>query len=144
MPAEQPTPKVVPVAPPTTTTCPACSGVVAYGAKNCPHCGKSKPAPAPKKLTNRSHVLIALGGLLFLTLLVQMSNGSSSGGRQSAEFNNQAATIINVNGYLCAEVESAFKNSKDQFEVTCKLYRQGSSESKTYLILAEGKVAVKR
>jgi hypothetical protein len=143
-PVVQSTPKPVPTATPTTTTCPACNGLVAYGAKNCPHCGKSKPAPPPKKLANRRHIFFALTVLLLLFVLAgQAPNGSGTGG-VSTEFKNQASVIINANGYLCAEVESAFKPSEDQFELTCKLYRQGSSESQTYLLnTVSGKVRIK-
>lgn len=45
-------------------TCRTCNGVVAYGAKACPHCGQSDPAPTP--ITKRPFAMIVLGifGLL--------------------------------------------------------------------------------
>ena len=51
---------------PKTTSCPACGGLVAFGAKVCPHCGKSKPAPKRRTLVTKERVLIALGLLLML------------------------------------------------------------------------------
>lgn len=128
-----------------TTFCPACSGVVAYGAKQCPHCGKARPAPKPKKTVSRVTVIAAIvGTLAIVSLASQAPTGSSSGGL-SADFKEQAATLINLNGFLCAEVESALKPSSDKFEVTCRLYRQGSSERGTYLVDSQtGKVTLKR
>ena len=43
-------PKAKPVAA-TLANCPACGGLVAIGAKACPHCGRDDPAPAPKQST---------------------------------------------------------------------------------------------
>jgi len=56
----------------STTTCPACGGLVAYGAKSCPHCGKAKPAPKPPKKVTKKHLLIA-GGVLVL-IFIGLSN----------------------------------------------------------------------
>lgn len=53
---------------PTLSTCPACGGVVAVGAKTCPHCGKSKPTPKPPTKVTRKHLLIA-GGVLVLFMI---------------------------------------------------------------------------
>lgn len=59
-----------------TATCPACGGLVAKGAKACPHCGKQNPAPKP---TNRAVLLLA--GLLLVGFMVMLSTrepGTSS------------------------------------------------------------------
>ncbi len=70
---KRPIPPAAPVA--KTTNCPACGGLVAYGAKTCPHCGKSKPAPEPPrpptKVTKTHLVLAAL-----LLLAISMSIGN--------------------------------------------------------------------
>jgi len=43
-----------------TTSCPACNGLVSYGAPTCPHCGKKNPAPKPPKEVTKKHIAIAL------------------------------------------------------------------------------------
>ena len=62
--------------PPTTagavTTCPACSGTVAYGAKTCPHCGKAKPAPKPPMKITKTHLVLA--ALLLIAIIASQSN----------------------------------------------------------------------
>lgn len=68
--AKPPVPEPAPI--PTTTNCPACGGLVAYGARSCPHCGKDKPAPkppAPPTKVTKKHLLIA-GGCIALFMLV--------------------------------------------------------------------------
>jgi uncharacterized protein (UPF0212 family) len=52
---------------PMTSTCRTCAGLVAVGAKTCPHCGQAKPAPKPPTRVTGTHLLIAAGVLgLFL------------------------------------------------------------------------------
>lgn len=128
----------------TTATCPACNGVVAYGIKQCPHCGKPKPAPEPPKAVTRNQVVGALAGLvLVIGFLAQDSTNKLPAGN-STDFKTQAATLINANGHLCAGVVSAFKPREDQLEVVCNLYRQGSDERRAYSVnVVSGKVVVK-
>jgi len=44
-----------------------------------------------------------------------------------------AATMININGYLCAEVVELNKLESGNFEVTCIKYRGGSGKA-TYIV----------
>lgn len=126
------------------TNCPICMGVVAYGVKNCPHCGKARPAPRSKRAISRSTVIAAITVVLVFLGLVSRTSTDSSSGNLSLEFRDQAASLINLNGFLCAEVESAFKPREDKMEVTCKLYRQGSDERRTYIVHSlTGKVVYK-
>ena len=62
-------------APATTsavTSCPACGGTVAYGAKTCPHCGKAKPAPKPPTKVTKTHLVLA--ALLLVGMFAIQSN----------------------------------------------------------------------
>lgn len=54
------------------TTCPACGGTVAYGAKTCPHCGKAKPAPKPPTKVTKTHLVLA--ALLLVGMFAIQSN----------------------------------------------------------------------
>jgi predicted nucleic acid-binding Zn-ribbon protein len=54
------------------TTCPACGGTVAYGAKICPHCGKEKPAPKPTAKVTKTHLVLAL--LLLIAVIASQTN----------------------------------------------------------------------
>ena len=56
--SKQPEPDV-PKQDSTVTSCPACGGTVAYGAKTCPHCGKAKPAPKPPTKVTKTHLVLA-------------------------------------------------------------------------------------
>ena len=56
------------------TTCPACGGTVAYGAKTCPHCGKAKPAPKPPTKVTRTHLVLA--ALFVVAMIASQSNRS--------------------------------------------------------------------
>lgn len=56
----------------TVTACPACGGTVAYGAKTCPHCGKTKPAPKPPTKVTKTHLVLAL--LLLLAIIGSQLN----------------------------------------------------------------------
>jgi len=55
-----------------TASCPACGGVVAVGAKTCPHCGLAKPAPKPPTNVTRKHIVIA--AIVLVLILVGMAN----------------------------------------------------------------------
>ena len=72
---EKPAKASEPLPPPaasSVTTCPACGGTVAYGAKTCPHCGKSKPAPKPPTKVTKTHVVLAV--LLLIAIIASQSN----------------------------------------------------------------------
>lgn len=58
--------------------CPACGGLIAFGIKACPHCGKTKPAPEPKKPTSRAAWILA--GLVVLIMLRTLGQGDGGGG----------------------------------------------------------------
>ena len=45
---------------------------MAYGAKTCPHCGKSKPAPKPPTKVTKTHVVLAV--LLLIAIIASQSN----------------------------------------------------------------------
>ena len=61
------TPAAAPTAEAKVTSCPACRGTVAYGAKTCPHCGKAKPAPKPPTKVTKTHLVLAA---LFLAVMI--------------------------------------------------------------------------
>lgn len=56
-----------------TASCPACGGLVAIGAKACPHCGKQNPAPKPT-----SRVVLLVAGLLLAGFVVTLATRSPS------------------------------------------------------------------
>lgn len=56
-----------------TKNCLSCNGVVAIGAKSCPHCGRQNPAPKPT-----SRFVLLLAGLLLLGFLVMLANEQRS------------------------------------------------------------------
>lgn len=63
------------------TNCPTCGGLVAFGIKACPHCGKTKPAPEPKKPASKvAWILAGLVGLIMLRTIVQGDGGGGGGG----------------------------------------------------------------
>lgn len=74
--AEIPKPPMPPPAPAAkTTTCPTCGGLVAYGAKTCPHCGQSKPAPEPPRpptKVTKTHLVLA--ALLLIAIFMTIGN----------------------------------------------------------------------
>lgn len=107
----------VPREPVTTTSCPACGGLVAIGAKSCPHCGKSRPAPKPSKLTRpiSKRVLVWLAILtapglisLALMLLIQPPSATQSQSDSMKDSNLQADVqryVVSV-GYRCDSVST--------------------------------------
>ena len=50
----------------TTSSCPACGGLVAIGAPKCPHCGKVKPAPKPPAKATKGSLAIACGFIVVI------------------------------------------------------------------------------
>lgn len=105
------------------SSCPACGGVVAVGAKACPHCGKDNPAP-PKKPTSR---IKTVGAALFVIFLIySMSQGSKTGGSSApsppitAEAKTAAQLAIKLAGYRCDSVSYMGRHVfKVGFRVTC-------------------------
>lgn len=61
---------------PKVAACKTCGGVVAIGAKTCPHCGQSKPAPKPPTQVTKKHLIVA--GLIVVFFFVVTSNQKSS------------------------------------------------------------------
>lgn len=108
-----------------TTACNACGGVVAWGIKACPHCGKKKPAPVPPTQVTKKHLFIAFA-ILFALIVIGSQSQNSGGGGMSKEFQDQAAAIVLMNGYLCAEVVSAFKPSAGSMHVGCRVHKEGA------------------
>jgi hypothetical protein len=97
--------KVIPETP-KTTSCPACGGLVAYGAKTCPHCGKANPAPVPKKPMST----FAKVGILVLMLAAignMISNpgsgtaSSPSSSEITPEIRYAVQEAIKFRGYRC-------------------------------------------
>ena len=120
-----------------TTACNACGGVVAWGVKACPHCGKRKPAPIPPTKVTTKHLIIT--AVAFIAVVGAISNGNQGGsGGISKEFQDRAGALINLNGYLCAEVVAASKPTTDSFRIECRVHN-GGSEMKSYLVLPNGK-----
>jgi predicted nucleic acid-binding Zn-ribbon protein len=107
------------------STCPACGGTVAIGAKACPHCGKDDPAPAPKKKPARR--LTGLGAVLLIAFLIySMSPGSNPGGSSTpqppitAEAKKAAQVAIKLAGYRCDSISYMSRHAfKVGFRVTC-------------------------
>lgn len=58
-----------------TAPCRTCGGLVAIGAKVCPHCGQAKPATKPPTQVTKTHVFIAL----ILVALFFVANTNQSG-----------------------------------------------------------------
>lgn len=58
-----------------TALCRTCGGLVAIGAKVCPHCGQAKPAPKPPTQVTKTHLFIAL----ILVALFFIANSNQSG-----------------------------------------------------------------
>jgi hypothetical protein len=90
------------------STCPACGGTVAIGAKACPHCGKDNPAPAPKK-AGKGKTVFAL--LLLLAILYSIGSNQSGGGSSAARydaFNAQVECEKFVSSRLKAPSSASF------------------------------------
>lgn len=92
------------------TNCPACGGLVAFGIKACPHCGKTKPAPKPPIQVNRFWAFAVISfAIMFLAI-------GSGGGRNASNttardkfvndpaMRSSAQTAIQLSGYRCESV----------------------------------------
>lgn len=109
------------------STCPACGGTVAIGAKACPHCGKDDPAPASKKKKKPASRLSVVAAALFVVFLIySMSQGSNPGGSSTpsppitAEAKKAAQLAIKLAGYRCDSVSYMGRHVfKVGFRVTC-------------------------
>lgn len=73
--APTPSKQTAPVAP-KVAACKTCGGVVAIGAKMCPHCGQSNPAPKPPTQVTRKHLIIA--GLIVVYIFIVTANQKST------------------------------------------------------------------
>ena len=60
-----------------TSSCRTCCGLVAIGAKMCPHCGQAKPAPKPPTQVTKKHLIIA--AIVFLLFIFFGSSNQPSG-----------------------------------------------------------------
>jgi len=132
-----------------TAACPACNGLVACGIKACIHCGYANPAPIKKEQSD----IVKIGGvillILFLMLLFKSSPNASSRATSSDDNSTAsesaketAATMINLNGKLCAKVTDLrpAKNQSDTFEITCTEYRDGTGTVHYLLDSNTGKI----
>lgn len=70
---------------PTLATCPACGGVVAIGAKACPHCGRDDPAPAPKQSTKPLKWATSVVIMMIVAVWAIGSNSPSGSGAATYE-----------------------------------------------------------
>lgn len=86
----------------------------------------------------------AIGILIFLVIVGSCSGGKNKSASSGSNTSNtsvstaskeQTATLLNLNGLLCAEVIDIkpLKVKQDVYEVTCIEYRGGSG-TKTYLM----------
>lgn len=110
------------------TNCPACNGLVAYGAKTCPHCGKDNPAPELKvnpKPAGKIWVLIGCFFVIFWIFnLSQNSTSNTSTANSKPEidpaFRREAQAAIQLAGYKCDSISFIGRLiTKTGFRVTC-------------------------
>jgi hypothetical protein len=113
---------------PKVTACPACSGLVAYGAKACPHCGKDNPAPGLKpspKPVGKIWVLIGCFFVIFWIFNISQnstSNSSTSNSKPEVDpaFRREAQAAIQLAGYKCDSISFIGRLiTKTGFRVTC-------------------------
>ena len=110
-------------APSKTTSCPACGGLVAIGAKSCPHCGQTNPAPPPKK--KAGPLAYALGGLFLVVFIMSAANNPSGGGGGPSpsvtdDQRTAAQVSIKLAGYHCDSISYMGRLAfKVGFRVTC-------------------------
>lgn len=106
-----------------TAPCRTCGGLVAIGAKACPHCGQAKPAPPPKKKAGPLAYGIAL--LLLLVFIGTSINRPNSGGSAtpppiSEDQRTAAQVAIKLTGYRCDSINFMGRLVfKAGFRVTC-------------------------
>ena len=118
----------VPPQPPkqqSTSVCPACGGLVAFGAKACPHCGQTDPAPAQKKKAKAGPLTYALAGLFLLAFIISIANNPPGGGNSSPspitpDQQTAAQAAIQLAGYRCDTVSyMGGLLTKIGYRVTC-------------------------
>ena len=109
----------------STSSCPACGGLVAIGAKSCPHCGQTDPARAPMKKAKAGPLAYALAGLFLLALIISIANNPSPGGHSgpspiTADQQTAAQAAIKLAGYRCDTVSYMGRLlTKIGYRVTC-------------------------
>ena len=112
------------------TTCPACSGQVAYGVKSCPHCGKAKPAP--KKIAVGPIGMMVAGmfcGLMMLSAANTPTTSGPSWAEKTAIANKplireQAVLAIKAAGYWCDTLDTfGPMATRPGFKAQCNNYR---------------------
>lgn len=126
-------PQPAPALPPThpvndkVTNCPACGGMVAYGIKACPHCGKNKPAPKPRSKLEKLGMLIFLAFVVYVFYLSARNGSSSSSGPNPANIPDVqlgAQATIRAAGYRCDSVTAMTRLLIGTgFSVHCDNYR---------------------
>lgn len=115
------------------TSCPACGGIVAYGIKACPHCGKTKPAPKPRSKLEKFGIFLLLAYVLYMFVSIG-SNGSSRSSEPTSSSgpnpaNDPAVQLgaqatIRAAGYRCDSVTAMTKLLIGTgFSVHCDNYR---------------------
>ena len=141
--------------------CRTCGKEVSRTAKSCPHCGEESPVYAPRLVAQQVpnpvratvgliqavfSLIVIVGLVIFFGKLFFGSSSdvapvqsapipvvqSGSAGQREA-LKETAATILNMNGLLCAQVVNIrpLAAGNDTWEITCIEYR-GRSGEKTY------------
>lgn len=127
-----------------TTACNACGGVVAWGIKACPHCGKKKPAPNPPTNAGPKHLIIAC---IILVMLIWIMNPTqqTKGGRiddtQLKEYIQ--ASIVGGNDSPCVRILNYTPVRENVVSVTCGASWQAGANGPQWVYLfdiAKGKV----
>lgn len=112
-----------------TTSCPACAGLVAFGAKTCPHCGQANPAPFAKQKKPVGKLGIALAALLLVFFIASLSRQPSQSTNDSKPEDNpqvrqEAQLAIRVAGYACDSVDAMRRQlTRVGFRVNCNGFR---------------------
>ncbi|MHC1701474.1 MAG: zinc-ribbon domain-containing protein [Humidesulfovibrio sp.] len=127
--------------------CQECGKEISDQAVSCPNCGHPQRAaePAPittheKKTNTGCAIASAVGVCLILVVLLALCGKSGpetvdKGNKQgnlakmvNPQTNEGMATLINLNGCLCAKVTSVRNMSGAIYYVDCVEYRNGSGE----------------
>ncbi|WP_420465582.1 hypothetical protein [Panacagrimonas sp.] len=126
------------------TKCKECKTAVSSAAKACPNCGISKPGQGRVGV---GHVLVL--GILVMVLMFAFGTPNTTPTAPAAKAKNNegqspeeiAATLLNLNGHLCAEVQSIRRpeSRDDLFEVQCVEYRGGKAQKAYMVDAASGK-----
>lgn len=124
-----------------TAACNVCGGVVAWGIKACPHCGKKPSAPIPLTKLGPKH--LAVIAVVVLALGFQLTSKPSQPSAPKVEtLDLNGDTRLALMGKLynhgkeCAEVLSATRPTYDSVKVVCKNLDGVNS----YLLLPDGRV----